>query len=593
MSNGNTNQATPPSVSNGQVHRAQPSNGSVRFGAFHHSPIQSPAPPRADGRIATPPSMTVTHRPQGYVHPSTSGDALLNSMSYTPEAILAPTIDGYAVQTPGLVYQPPSGNLPAAMPYEFPDSQPSSDPGHRISYAQYPAGPGGQSHAEFYGPSRSHRFPNTAFNGFWARNVDGHRQPLHADDDWAVWALAQHMRKMRGDQELVDCALELVYPDGRARGIHIPGHRIIFSASPAVLDRLRDQSNRICAGESSRTVVTLQSNSEWIRSDSFFVAAQTLYGLPDPRIPQRHEVAALMAHQEGLVRARVDWALSYAAAGELLKLQAVVYRGCEMAAVHIFSSVMLEKAVGFALEEYRDHGVYEGYKYLGGSRILLNAAISFIARNLLPTFMVDTAAAEPEVYARLPSHTVPSPTPTRQSSGPTIARGTSVQLGRNGRQRSRVRIQFGDLTLSDDAQEAEQPAKGLDAHSRAVMSRVLLNVPFSTLKTLLEPDESTDTQGWADLATRCSLLEQVIKERETRRLHALQAVMDDRVPDSRAVKADLRKIQPGFIHGGWTALGWRETITLDSREDSYSPAAMIREWVPLKEVETGTGSEYP
>ena len=502
---------------------------------------------------------------------------------YGRPAMAYPPMDSYANFGNG---------FPPSTPHSFPDSLSPGNPDEKNVYPQYGAGPARNGVAGPREDSQSQNSQNRIYNGFQepARMMQG---PVMAPDmprEDDADDLVRYFQGQFGDPDLADSTLVLRYLDDRAPPVRIPGHRIIFSRSPALLEQIKALQLQPVPLDRSMQTILLETNSKWVRSDAFYMAAQRLYGSQLLRIPPPAAMETGDLAQAGSFMDRFNFALSYAAAGHLLEWLSVVQRGCDIATQHLDWQT-LEIALDFALEEYRDDGTQETYKYGEGSSILLNGIANFIIRNIPPNFSLDVSVIEPAQYARLLSHTLPPR--SQPPAPPTIARGSSVQLGKGGRRTSKfTNIQFGDLLLSEGGSEAEctPVAQHAQVVFCAVLSRILLNLPFSQLKMILESNCSGDVHGWATAESRYRVVKDAVEEREARRHRALDAVLAGRVHNSEAIRGSLRSPRPQFI-AGWTALGWHEEILPYGNADTPS---LSRTWLPLRDTENNSSvAEYP
>ncbi|PNY28746.1 Uncharacterized protein TCAP_01330 [Tolypocladium capitatum] len=601
MGNGDVPRGPRPHPQNGphHIHQAHLSNGSIHFGTFHGSQSSSPAPPHSGG-IAPPPGMTGPDGRPAYM--GHAGNGFPPMMPYGTDMMHAVNFDGYGHPAMGYgpmeSYPPYGNNFGPSTPHSFHDSQSSAHPEDNGMYSQYPAGalrngggvPGDDVHAQnpqgrMFGPPEYPRpmMPNPGPPPMMPRGDPG---------DGVVGYLQQQF----ASPELADCTLELRYSDDRARPVRIPGHRLIFARSPELSVLLQKQTFQPCVPDRALQTLLLESDSKWVRSDSFYMAVQRLYGLPLLHVPPHNRADSGDVTEAGSAKEQFEFALSYAAAGRLLDWAPVVRRGCE-AATQLLGWQTLEKGLEFALDGFSDNGSHKSYKYGDGSRAILNAVATYVVHNLPPSFNLDISAEVREHYARLPAHPPPPPTPTPVASktitSPAIARGSSVQLGKGRRSQQIANIQFGDLSLSEgkNAPESETPKATRQAQpaSHAILSRVLLNLPFTQLKMILESSGSGNVNGWANTETRYRVIKRAVEEREARRLRALEAVVGGRVPGSEEIRTALRSPNPRDV-GQWSALGWQEEMLPHGNADGPS---LGRRWIPLMEPQNGSAAEYP
>lgn len=521
-------------------------------------------------------------------------------MPYGAEIMPAGTFDNYG--RPNMGYGPvdpytprnnKSNNFGPSTPHSFHDSH-SSAAEDNAMYNQYPRGPvrnGGPGPDEsnnlnrMYGPPDPRMLPN--------HGLPPHMMPPSdpADD------LVGYSQQQFGNPESADCTLELRYLDDRACPVRIPGHRFMLNRSAELSNLLRQQTLPPSPPDRSHQTLLIETSSKWIRSDAFYMAAQRLYGMPLLHHPgPRNHMDSGNFSDAGSAMEQLDFALSYAASGHLLGWVPVIRRGCEVA-TQLISWQTVERVLEFALDGYSDRGTHDTYKYGEGSRIILDAVVTFIVHNFPPTFELETDVAAPVQYARLPMHP-PAPSQAtgdneqqyRTSAAP---QGSPVQLGRGRRSQKFTNIQFGDLSLTEGKpeQESATPKASRPAQpvSHAVLSRALLNIPFAQLKMILESSGSGNVNGWANAESRYRIVKAAVDERESRRLKAVDAVVAGRVADSDTIRAALRAPEPRSMNE-WSALGWQEELLPYGNADGPS---LGRKWAPLTEPQNGPVSEYP
>ena len=580
------------------MHQPHPSNGSLHFGTFHGSQSSSPAPPLSGG-IAPPPGMAGPDgRPAFMAH---GGNGFPPMMPYGVDVMHAAHFDNFGRPAMGYghvdQYHPYGNNFGPSTPHIFHDSQSSAPPEESAMYVgQFPpaglgnggVAPGDEMHAQnpprgrMFGPPDYRMMPNPGPLPMMPRGDD-------AD------GMVEFLQQQFASPALADCTLELRYSDDRARPVRLPGHRLVFARSPRLAALLGEQAFQPGSPDSALQSILMESDSRWMRSDAFYMAVQRLYGLPLLPVPPPHRPESDGMAEAGSALDKFNFALSYAAAGRLLAWPPVVRRGCEVAA-QLLDWQNLERGVEFALDGQGDNGAHEPCAYDDASRALLNAVVTYIVRNLSPSFNLDASADSPEAYARLPAHPpVPVPVPSTstaaagQDAPAAAARGASVQLGRGRRSQQITGIQFGDLWLSDgkNGPESETPRATRQAQpvSHAILSRLLLNLPFAQLKMVLESSGSGDVNGWANTEMRCRVIQRAVEEREARRLLAVEAIKRGQVADSERLWMALRSPNPQDL-GRWSALGWQEELLPYGNPDGPS---LGRKWVPPTEPESHAG----
>ncbi|XP_044719067.1 uncharacterized protein HRG_07632 [Hirsutella rhossiliensis] len=599
MANGDVARGPRPHPQNGphRIHQTHPSNGSIHFGTFHDSQSSSPAPPLSGG-VAPPPGMAGLDGRPGYMGHNGSGFPPM--MPYGGDMMQVANFDNYG--RPAMAYgpmdsYPPYGsNYGPSTPHSFHDSQSPVHPEDNGMYVPYPPGapcnggavPGDDIHPQnpqrrMFGPPEYPRMPPNL--GL---------PPMMPPGDHGDGVIG-YLQQQFAAPELADCTLELRYPDDGAPPVRIPGHRFIFSRSSELSAQLQKKASEPKSAGGAPLTLVVESDSPWVRSDAFYMAVQRLYGLPLLQMPPHNRTDSGDLMEAGSAKEQFEFSLSYAAAGRLLDWAPVTRRGCEVA-TQLLGWQTMEKGLEFALDNYSDKGTHDSYKYGDGSRTILHAVAAYIVHNIPPSFNLDTSAGEPNNYARLPVHPPPAPTSPEAGSrapSPAIARGSSVQLGKGRRPHQIANIQFGDLSLSEarNGTESETPKAAQQAQpvSHTILSRVLLNLPFTYLKMMLEMSGSGNLNGWASAEARHRVIKRAVEEREARRLRILEAVIDGRVSVSDAVHAALRSPNPQDV-GRWTSLGWQEEMLPCS---SPGGASLVRKWVPVVEPQNGSAAAYP
>ncbi|KAG5988062.1 hypothetical protein E4U43_004845 [Claviceps pusilla] len=622
MTNGDVVCGPRPPMPNGgaaHAHHSHPSNDSIHFGTFQDSQNTSPVPLHSGG-IMPPPPMPMVDGRTPYMPPS--GNGFPPMMPYGADMMQPANFDHYG--RPAMGFGPMDAfpiygnNFGPSTPHSFHDSQSSGQPEENAIYHTYPAnghrnGGAGAGPGELEGqgpapaPTHTHNHSHTQGGRIFVsteyadprmiQHGPGPLPPLIPHDHSNGDGLVEYMQQHFGDSEFADCTLELRYVDDRAAPVRIPGHRLIFARSRVLGALLRNQTLHLTSERNSHTLL-LETGDKWLRSDSFYTSVQRLYGLPLLPLPLhvRPDSSPSLA-DAGTTSDQLDFALSYAAAGHLLEWASIVRRGCEVA-TRLLSWHSMDKMMEFALEGHIDNGSGDLFKYGDGSKIILSALVTFIVHHLPPTFTLDVSSTDPKRYARLPDHPPPPPPAAAESSiakqpATIIARGSSVQFGKGCRSQPIRGIQFGDLSMGEeiDASESETPKATQQAQpvETAVLSRTLINLPFSQLKMVLESASSGNVHGWANAELRYRIVRNAVEEREARRLRALDAVVGGRVPDSERIRAALGSPSPQDI-GPWSVLGWQEEILPYGNADG---PALGRKWVPIFERQKDRAAAYP
>lgn len=499
-------------------------------------------------------------------------------------------------------YHPYGNTLGPPTPHSFHDSQSSAHLDEAPMFNQYRPGALHNGGAVAPGPGDEAQARDHSGRMFglqdYPQMMPGHGLPPHMAQSDNADGLLGYLQQQFASHDLADCTLELRYTDDRAPPVRIPGHRLIFARSSQLFNLLQKQTFHASPNDRSLQTILLEAGSKWIRSDSFYMAVQRLYGLPLLHAPPpRSAMESGDVTAAGSMNEQLDFAISYAAAGHLLDWAPVVRRGCEVA-THLLSWESLERVLEFALDGYMDKGSHEIHKYGNGSQILLNAVVTFLVHNFPSHFNFDTDVVEPVPYGRLPIN----PPPLTNDAGAddemlsASADASFVQLGKGRRPQKLNGIQFGDLSFSEGKNLADantpKATRAAQPASFSTLSRILLEIPFSQLKMLLESSGSGNVHGWANAESRYRVIKIAVEEREARRRRALDVVLSGGVPEAAAIQAGLCSPEPRDL-GPWTALGWEEEMLPYGNPDGPT---LARKWVPLMELRNGSVpnvAEYP
>lgn len=548
-------------------HQSHPSHGNVHFGAFNDSGTSSPGLPLSGG-IGPPPGM---HGPDGRPHFLPQPRDAPGNLDMPPVAKFDKYGRPLAPFAPLDSHQPYGNGIRQATPQSvrgFPSPTLQENP---MAYQQghHAAASGGLMNnmpqpfqdsaprALHHPPPMLHPTPPLGFpyNGSHAFGLVSFAQQ--------AWLNGQY----------VDCILEV--RDQRGLPNRIPMHHLILAQSPVLNTLLLEQGLQpLPYSLTPRPPLTLflDTDNKWYWNDSLKVILHALYGFPLPGTnPQGHVDEMDAPFLMGPSTRCFQVSLSYAAGGHVFGLDTVLIRGVELATRHL-NSQTVESALSFALESYIDKGTHEHFKYGDGSKILLHAVVRLLARKLSPSFRLDTSTTSDGVeYVRLPFDSASTPEPRTVT-----VKGTAVgHLSKGSNAQKPLNIQFGDMSVSDGQDEDEANI------SSAILSRILLNLPFSSLKHLVEfgPDVQTE---W-----RRHIVQSVLQEREARRLRALDVVVSGAGANSESAREVLQSPEPQLL-SNWSVLGWQEELV-----DTAEGPSLSRQWKPLKLAATTAVAEYP
>lgn len=571
-------------ASQSPMHDVQQGPGNLVFGGYTESSGSSPAPPASSGNMAqfAPPGFQ--HDPAGaaQVQHFTNGHSHNFSNGYSPLGPPGPL---------GFYPRQDMYNAPAAGNDNFVRRQigPFSNTENYSPTVPYPIVDGSRSHPfdpttphSFHGSqSSAHNdsgefgpFNNQYASGGLSNGVNGHMDdvrlyqqprpkgrtgsqsllsghgghgsfpqmpmnPTLAPSMDDLDGLVQYITNQFADPTFADYTLELRYVDDRAPPVRIPGHNLLFARSPTLNKLMRAQAESNNDGMTVRTLL-LETDDRFLRSDSFSMAAQRLYGGPlldagSFPSPSNYSNAHTSTGMPGTPTDRFELALGYAAAGHILRIPPVITRGIDIASRFV-SWNTVEKSLDFALDgsvdsQWTADGSQESIAtntYGPTVNGLIHSALTFLVTNFPPNFDLDVSLQDPLQTPRLP--VVPE-------SRPAIS---------NQRLSS---IKFGD-------HPSEDSVKSTSANPVvAALSRVLLALPFQLLKYVLESPRLGNVEGWATTKLRQRVMYTVIEERERRRIRAYT---------SRAVSNPERLAN----RRRWETVGWQEYVILNDPEHS-------------------------
>jgi hypothetical protein len=546
-------------------HQALPSNGNfVVFGGFNDSSTASPAPLSAEsGTYAPPPPPPYMDQP--------------------------PMFGAYGMMPPGLppsaVDAPPTTSTPHSLhgsQASLHGEDLSRPPHHVLNRSTYSAGAD----------------PLMAHPGPAPPPIDPLDDRMHED---AMF----HLQHGFAEREFADCLLEIRLPrsstdevrdrrvDAHSRQpsaqsqatLSVPAHRFVLARSPTLRRRLH------ASGTLPDGVLLLYGDDRYLRADALYYAVRTLYGVPlGPVLPT---YSPMQSMQE-----QFELALGYAATGRFLQLDLVLFKGVRTAC-QLLSWDTVEKAFEYALPGYIHpfSAVSSGESsnapsrtpdvWAGAVRDLLNQALNFVVEHFPSDFMLDVESGNC-AFGRLPSAFQAAPNP----DSPPIARGTSILNGTpHSRQVSTSSVTIPPMPLAPTARQSRNPhlagikfgdmsdesPSGALAVTRlqpndtdTFFSRILLNLPFELLKEVLEGPSLASRSGGITMAARHQAMLDIIQERESKRVRAVESLRRRTGPLHHYYKDRLSSFaaQPVDGESDYKAnnMGLKEQVTQDKAE---------------------------
>ncbi|KZF22854.1 hypothetical protein L228DRAFT_282933 [Xylona heveae TC161] len=413
-------------------------------------------------------------------------------------------------------------------------------------------------------------------------NRDNHHHqpspPVDTSDD-----IKYYLRGKFSDTDFADYLLEIHHPKNAYWYVPFAVHGVIVGRSHFLRYLLLEHRNKP-VNPSGMKKVKLLIDDPFIQPGPFAMALRHLYGAP---LLTAQDIEGIRAHPTFVDRwtkekwilnnpeDKMEFALSYAAAGYLLDFENITACGVQVAAEFIGWDTV-ELALSFALEglsiedpemgsnphpappspigftdaqtnvqQVRKLAISHGEAYnpsLGGKYgvfgvTLMNKILDFIIENIPADFELDTSISQLGRHPRLFVNSETKP----NISHPRLAA-----------------IQFGELP-SEDTSKLEFSTK--------VLSKILISLPYVLLKYILESPRLGGVQGWASYKFREKVARNVIREREMRRQNTLAAALNPANTDG----ASLRSLN---------YLAWKEVV-LTNPEVQHHEVEVKREWDSL------------
>jgi len=559
-------QGFPTSAGPHPKHHGHASHGSLVFAGFPSSNNSSPAPPLSAGGMSQYPFP----HPSQSMHPHSNGFQVMPPPGFgfpqqpNNHMMHSSGLDNFGRRHP-VPFAPPEGYSPSVTPGISENHRPLFyDPSTPHSFHSHSSPSREQDiHAlQSFTPNIQVAMTNGS-NG----HVDDvklyHQHQSHTRSGSSLPAILQapamdnldgllgYIQSQFANPTMADYVLEIRYTDKRASPLRIPGHNLIFARSPALKRLMLDVAQTSAGGdEAAPRTILIESNDRFLRTDGCWIALQRLYGgpllnpdiLPDPAEAQRS-----VTSPGNLDTDKFGLALGYAAAGQILQIPPVLNRGVEVASRFINWST-LEKALDFALDgglstQWTLENTFDGIcpsTYGPAVDMLIHAALNFLITNFPPHLDFDQNVPDPKHNRRLPA----------------------VDEGKAAKHNPRLSsIKFGDHSIEESIHATYN-----GTNLSAVISRVLVNLPFQLLKYVLESPSLGNVGDWATVALRRSVMHDVVNERERRR---------SRVCNECKVPNSVRIANPNE----WQAVGWQETVGSDP---ARKIPTLTRTWVDFK-----------
>lgn len=568
------------------------------FGGFPNSHTPSPAPMPLGAAVFGPPpqpSRNVGRMPYHHGPDHSQSNSVHNGLSTAVRAEGLPavaTLEGYgqphaSAQARVDSFNPNPARHGPPTPMSYHGSHNSVDTINNVEMNGTFVPAPGMPHVATNQALGFHP-PAPPFPAFMPPNIYNDRSIVVEDQ---LMGSIDYFRAQFGNTELSDSIIELVYVNGHRPPVKLPGHSIILCRSPTLKRHVM-----LAMRQSQGITITIQTDDRFVRSDAWWMALQRLYLHPLLSLPPMTS-GAKGADFAGDHSDRFEFCLGYAAAGHLLQLHDVLLRGLHIAA-DLVNWNTVETALEFVLHNTRQRhtdysseqdGSYQSfvdmeYGYGPDVRVLMDAIITFLIAAFPPQFELDTNVSDPVSYARIPQlPEIPALVSPTESTSPAIARGTNSQHRSTP---SRLgNIKFGDLP-SSDTHNAQGPRTPPSSYS-AILSRVLLNLPFDELRAVLSYGQSNNA-SWKSAQSRMRSIPSVIAGREARRLRTLELIRHGVLPNTRAVKERLSANRRHAIVEPWDVLNWVELVSFNENNEAVG---LTRNWQPTFSV--GVQSSQP
>lgn len=344
--------------------------------------------------------------------------------------------------------------------------------------------------------------------------------------DGTVAHLADYVISQLGKRDFADYILELSHAGHLFHFLSLPAHGLLLARSPKIRSLMAMQHVSLAHPVTYPKVLNVLVSDKFMKSSSVFVeAVARLYGAPLINAVSLERLTYPESEQDlsrPLATLKMRTILSYAAAGHFLQLEDVISCAVDIAAdnmdwgnINQALAFALEGGVGLASSQVENAGengsstssqeemngkldytaatpVYGNY-----SDRLLTHTLKFIVANIPVSFQLLPTVSQSPDFPRLPSIADP----------------------KDRRSDSRLsHIRFGAMTLEQDS------SPGQDTVS---ISSVLISLPFSLLKHILEHHGLRQRLGWVAVS---DMAKSVIGEREARRQRVVD-MSDDPVDE--------------------------------------------------------------
>ena len=321
-------------------------------------------------------------------------------------------------------------------------------------------------------------------------------------------ALTSHLLQQFNDPEYADCHLEV---QTRDQSVNLMLHALLIGRSLTLRALIASATSR---DHSGRFVLYLPLSDNFVTIPAIISAILVCYGKPPSDI-MSSSMPDMFASESSVDRYQhdikkplrlMDSALSYLAAGCILKMPEVSLRGIE-AVGECFTLKTVEKALSFALDGFLDSECHTFFddgereieehdlstvqygRYAPYSTHMLEATLKYIITCFPKSFILDVWAPSLLSIYRFPAV-------------------EDVSRDRPFTKSMLTAIKFGDFPVSAEDQQSQEDS---------ILSSILLSVPYFVAKYILQHLEKSITQ---------SILRPLVEVRERRRLDVIRNRID-------------------------------------------------------------------
>jgi hypothetical protein len=502
------------------MHHPRPTTNNIVFGGYPDSSNNSPAPPASSGAVGYPPPPPVGYMQQ-YGHPffPNHGHHFSEphaSMMLTPVGMPPPSNFSYGRELPppdfrqGQQWRPADG----PMPFSF-GQAPVFTPGnmqHQANGIKHFSRPGSSASKGTQEQEVSAHESGAQVSPRIANGIS-HPPPGFNSANMAALALQDFMLAQFGNFSFADYVIEISESPNQPNLLSFPVHGVLLLRSPtlAALATTHTPATTPMAGPK---VLHIHMPQSYYHKIAVTEALRFLYGgalLTSQQLTQglsHQPVAQNDPAKFQLSQDRLAQAISYTFFGRLLGIHPIVDEGLQ-AIKNLLRWDNVEKALTLSLESdalSRDLSLHgNGFNMTmddnvsndvspqlrpilaGFKEKLFDLIAEFIAYNIPKDFELNTNAAQLDSSPLLP--TLPDNRPI--SHRPRLSR-----------------IQFGDLPT-------EAPT-----FVTTLLSSILLSLPFSHLKYILETNALGSRLGWERVV---DVMKTVVSEREERRSRVINS----------------------------------------------------------------------